>query len=76
MDFVVGLPRTQTDHDAIWVIMDKLTKLAHFLAIHSTFFLERLAKLYSNKIVQLHEVPVSIMSDRDPRFTSRSWSRL
>ena len=66
MDFVVGLPRTQTSHDAIWVIVDRLTKLAHFLAIHSTFSLERLARLYIDEVVKLHGVPVMIVSDRDP----------
>ena len=65
MDFFIGLPRTQNSHDAIWVIVDRLTKLAHILAMCSTYSLKRLAKLYINKIVKLHSVPVSIMSDRD-----------
>ena len=55
MDFVVRFPRTQTSHNAIWVIVDRLNKLAHFLAIHSTFSLERLASLYINEIVNLVE---------------------
>ena len=70
MDFVVGLPHTQIDHDAIWVIVDKLTKSAHFLAICNTFSLERLVKLYINEIVKLHGVPVTIVSDWDLGFTS------
>ena len=53
MDFVIGLPRTQIDCDAIWVIVDRVTKYAHFLAIHSTFSLDRLAKLYIDEIVKL-----------------------
>ena len=65
MDFVVGLSYTQTSHDAIWVIVDRLIKSAHFLAIHNNFTLDRLAKLYINEIVKLHEVLVSIVSDRD-----------
>ena len=65
MDFIVGLPRTQIDYNAIWVIMDRLTKLAHFPAIHNNFFLDRLAKLYINEIVKLHGVLVSIVSDWD-----------
>ncbi|WRX21064.1 Integrase zinc-binding domain - like 10 [Theobroma cacao] len=71
MDFVLGLPRTQRGKDAIWVIVDRLTKFAHFLAVHSTYSIEKLAQLYIDEIVRLHGVPVSIVSDRDPRFTSR-----
>ena len=76
MDFFVGLPRTQASHDAIWVIVDKPTKSTHFLAIHNTFSLDRLARLYINEIIKLHGVLVSIVSDRDPRFTSRFRARL
>ena len=70
MDFVIGLPRTQVDYDAIWVIVDRLTKSVHFLAIHNNFSLDRLVKLYISEIVKLYEVSVSIVLDRDPRFTS------
>ena len=76
MDFVVGLPRTQTSYDAIWVIVDRLTKLTHFLAIYNNFSLDRLAKLYINEIVKPHGVPVSIVSDWDPQFTSQFWPKL
>jgi len=76
MDFVTGLPKTRGFHDAIWVIVDRLTKSAHFLAIRTTLPLEGLAKLYIEEIVRLHGVPVSIISDRDPRFTSRFWGSL
>ncbi|XP_049392624.1 uncharacterized protein LOC125857001 [Solanum stenotomum] len=76
MDFVSGLPRTQRNHDAIWVIVDRLTKSAHFLAITMGYSLERLAELYINEIVRLHGIPVSIISDPDPRFTSRFWGSL
>ena len=76
MDFVTGLPRTQRRHDAIWVIVDRLTKSAHFLPINVEDSLEKLAQLYVDEIVRLHWVPVSIVSDRDPRFTSRFWPRL
>ena len=65
MDFVTGLPRTPTGKDAIWVIVDRLTKSAHFLAIRVDFSLERLARLYINEILRLHGAPVSIVSDRD-----------
>ena len=76
MDFVTGLPRTQRQHDAIWVIVDRLTNFAHFLPINVEDSLEKLAKLYVDEIVRLHGVPVSIVLDRDPRFTSRFWSSL
>ena len=58
------------------MIVDRLTKSAHFLAIHNNFFLNRLAELYVDEIVKLHGVPVSIVSNRDPRFTSRFWPKL
>ncbi|KAL0332911.1 UNVERIFIED_CONTAM: Transposon Tf2-12 polyprotein [Sesamum calycinum] len=76
MDFVVGLPRTLRKHDAIWVIVDRLTKSAHFLPIRLGDSLDKLAELYVSEIVKLHGVPVSIVSDRDPRFTSRFWGSL
>ena len=76
MDFVTSLPRTQRQHDAIWVIVDRLTKFAHFLPINVEDSLEKLAKLYVDEIVRLLGVPVSIVSDRDPRFTSRCWPSL
>ena len=76
MDFVAGLPRTQRQHDAIWVIVDRLTKSAHFLPVNVEDSLEKLAKLYVDEIMRLHGVPVSIVSDQDPRFTSRFWPSL
>ncbi|KAL2226649.1 UNVERIFIED_CONTAM: Transposon Tf2-11 polyprotein [Sesamum indicum] len=76
MDFVEGLPRTFRKHDAIWVILDRFTKSAHFLLVRITDSLDKLAGLYISKIVRLHGVPVSIVSDRDPRFTSRFWKSL
>ncbi|XP_074374411.1 uncharacterized protein LOC141714814 [Apium graveolens] len=71
MYFVIGLPKTFKKHDAIWVIVDILNKSAHFLAIRENMNLESLTLLYMNEIVRLHGIPVSIVSDRDPRFTSR-----
>ena len=73
MDFVVGLPKTTREHDAIWVIIDRLTKSAHFLPIKMTYSLEQFAEIYVREIVRLHGVPVSIISDRDSRFTSSFW---
>ena len=66
MDFVIGLPRTQRQHDVIWVIVDRLTKSAHFLPINVEDSLEKLAQLYVDEIVRLHGVPVSIVSNRVP----------
>ena len=76
MDFITGLPRTSRGHDAIWVIIDRLTKSTHFLPIKKTFPLNRLAKLYIEEVVRLHGIPASIISDRDPRFASRFWGAL
>ena len=73
MDFVTHLQRTQSRHDVVWVIMDRLTKSTHFLAIQMTFTLEELCQLHTREIVQLHGVLVSIVSDRDPRFTTHFW---
>ena len=63
MDFVVGLPKTQKGMDSIWVIVDRLTKSAHFLPVKTTFNADKLALLYVNEIVRLHGVPMSIVSD-------------
>jgi hypothetical protein len=76
MDFVTKLPRTKKGHDSIWVIVDRLTKSAHFLPMREDFNMERLALLYINEIVMRHGVPISIISDRDSRFTSRFWQSL
>jgi hypothetical protein len=65
-----------TGLDAVWVVVDRLTKSAHFLPIKTTYDMSRLAKEYVSEIVRLHGVPVSIISDRDPRFTSRFWQSL
>ena len=76
MDFVTHLPRTVRGHDAIWVVVDRLTKSAHFLAVNLRMSMAKLAQLYSKEIVRLHGVPSSIVSDRDPRFISRLWQTL
>jgi len=71
MDFIIEMPRTQKHHDAIWVIVDRLTKSAHFLTMKATFNAEQLAELYIKEIVRLHGVPLSIVSDWDTKFTSK-----
>jgi hypothetical protein len=76
MDFVVDLPKAPRGQDAIWVIVDRLTKTGHFLPIKITDSLEKLADLYVREIMRLHEVPISIVSYRDPRFTLRFWEKL
>ena len=73
MDFVTHFPWTPQRYDAVWVIVDRLSKSAHFLALQMTFTLERFCRLYIREIVRLHGVPVSIVSDRDPRFTAHFW---
>ncbi|GJW20678.1 hypothetical protein Tco_0031300 [Tanacetum coccineum] len=73
MDFVTKLPRTSSGHDTIWVIVDRLTKSAHFLPMREDYKMDRLASLYLNEIVARHGVPISIISNRDSRFTSRFW---
>ncbi|GKA95207.1 putative reverse transcriptase domain-containing protein, partial [Tanacetum coccineum] len=73
MDFVTKLPKSSSGHDTIWVIVDRLTKSAHFLPIREDYKTEKLAKIYTNEIVARHGVPVSIISDRDGRFTSHLW---
>ncbi|GJR02546.1 putative reverse transcriptase domain-containing protein [Tanacetum coccineum] len=74
MDFVTKFPGTSSGHDTIWVIVDRLTKSAHFLHMREDYKMERLARLYLNEIVARHGVSISIISDRDSRFTSRgSW---
>ena len=73
MDFVTKLPVTRHQNDAIWVIVDRLTKSAHFIPMKETFSMDRLACLYVDNIVALHGVPLSIISDRDSRFTSKFW---
>ncbi|KAG8491031.1 hypothetical protein CXB51_014171 [Gossypium anomalum] len=71
MDFVSGLPLTPTKKDFVWAIVDRLTKSEHFIPVRTDISLQKLAKLYISEIVRLHGVPVSIISDRDPLFTSR-----
>ncbi|GJZ98302.1 putative reverse transcriptase domain-containing protein, partial [Tanacetum coccineum] len=73
MDFVTKLPRTSTGHDTIWVIVNRLTKSAHFRPMRKDYKMDRLARLYLNEIVARHGVSILIISDRDSRFTLRFW---
>ncbi|WVZ58668.1 hypothetical protein U9M48_008910 [Paspalum notatum var. saurae] len=76
MDFIVGLPRTQKGYNSIWVVVDRLTKVAHFIPVNTTYSGARLAELYISRIVCLHGVPKKIISDRGSQFTSRFWEQL
>nr|CAD40062.3 OSJNBa0085C10.14 [Oryza sativa Japonica Group] len=76
MDFITGLPRTSSGHDSIWVIVDRLTKVAHFIPVRTTYSGSRLAELYMARIVCLHGVPKKIVSDRGSQFTSKFWKKL
>ncbi|GFY87591.1 hypothetical protein Acr_05g0012300 [Actinidia rufa] len=76
MDFVTGLPQSPRGHDAVWVIVDRLTKTAHFLPIQVIDLIEALSRLYIREIICLHGIPVSIVSDHDPRCTAHFWQGL
>lgn len=76
MDFVSRLSLSTGKKDVIWVIIDRLTKSAHFIPVRTDYSLDKLAELYIFEVVRLHRVPISIISDRDSRFTSRFWKKL
>ncbi len=76
MDFIVGLPLTPRKHDSIWVIVDRLTKTAHFIAVHTTYTAEKYAEIYIDRIVRLHGVPKTILSDRGTQFIARFWEQV
>jgi hypothetical protein len=76
MDFIVGLPRTQDGYDLIWVIVDRLTKVAHFISVKTTYTGAKLAEMYMSMMMCLHGVPKKIVSDRGTHFTSRFWGKL
>ena len=76
MDFVSGFSLTQQKHDSVWVIVDKLTKSAHFIPVMMDYSMDRIAELYVKEIIRLRGVPLSIVPNRDTRFTSRSWKEI
>ena len=76
MDFIDGLPRSRRGNTSIWVIVDRLTKSAHFIPIKSRKTAASLTSLYLKEIVRLHGIPSTIVSDRDPIFTSKFWRSL
>jgi hypothetical protein len=76
MDLVMGLLRTQSGYDSIWVIVDRLTKVSHFIPVKSTYSGPQLVELYMSRIVCLHGVPKKIVSDRGTQFILKFWERL
>ena len=76
MDFVVGFPLTSSRHNAILVVVDKLTKSSHFIPVRDTYDVMDVARLFINEIVRLHGVLKKIISNRDPKFTSRFWTSM
>jgi hypothetical protein len=76
MDFIVGLPRTQDGYDLIWVIVDHLTKVAHFIPVKTTCSGAKLAEHYMSRIMCLHGVPKKIVSDSGSQFTCKFWEKL
>jgi hypothetical protein len=76
MDFIVGLPRTTKGYDSIWVIIDRLTKITHFLPVKTDHPVTVYAQLYIARILSLHGVPKTIVSDCGPQFVSKFWEEL
>ena len=76
MDFITGLPTSSRGNDSIWVIVDRLSKVTHFLPVKTTYQSSQLAELYIARIVSLHGVPKNIVSDRGTQFTSRFWKKV
>ena len=76
MDFIVGLPNTAQKHDSIWVIVDRLTKMANFIPMHTTYNAKKYDEIYLDRIVCLHGVPKTIISDRGAQFVARFWKQL
>jgi hypothetical protein len=76
MDFILRLPMTQKGYDTIWVIVDRLTKVIHFIPVRTTYTRSLLAELYMARIICLHSVPKKNVSDRGTQFTSKSWKYL
>eukprot|EP00253_Pinus_taeda_P020588 PITA_20588 len=74
MDFITGLPLTSQRHNAILLVVDKLTKSAHFIPVRDTYDVADVARVFINEIIRFHGVPKKIISDRDSRFTSRFWT--
>ena len=75
MDFIVGLPNTSQKHDSIWVIVDRLTKTAHFIPVNTTYSAKKYAEIYLDQIIRLHGVPKMIIFYRGAQFIARFWEQ-
>jgi hypothetical protein len=76
MDFIIGFPRTGKQHDSIMVVVDKLMKAAHFIPLKTTHKEADVADIFMKEVARLHRIPKTIVSDRDPKFTSNFWKGL
>ena len=76
IDFIVGLPKTAKGYDSIWVVVDRLTKSAHFIQVKTGYKSHQYAELYIARIVSLHGIPKTIISDRGSQFVARFWEQL
>jgi hypothetical protein len=76
MDFIEGFPRTRKQHDSIMVVVDKLTKDAHFIPLKITHKAEDVVDIFLKEVARLHRIPKTIVSDRDSKFTSNFWKGL
>jgi hypothetical protein len=76
MDFIVGLPNTFQKHDSIWVIVDRLMKMSHFVLVHTTCTAKKYAEIYLDRIIFLHRVPKMIISNHGAQFVARFWEHL
>ena len=76
MDFIIGFPRTLKQHDSIMVVVDKLSKVAHFFLVKTTYLVGEVAQVFTREIVRLHIVTKNIVSNRDAKFTSMFWKEL
>jgi hypothetical protein len=76
MDFIVSLPNTSLRHDSIWVIIDRFTKTAHFLPVHTTYNAKKYAEIYLDQIVRLHGIPKTVISDCGAQFIAQFWEQL
>jgi hypothetical protein len=76
MDFIMGLPRTQSRYNSLWVTVDRLTKVAHFRHVKTTYTGPQLTELYMPRIVYFHGVPMRIVSDRETQVILKFWDRL
>ncbi|CAI7931085.1 unnamed protein product [Closterium sp. NIES-54] len=76
LDFITGLPSTSRGHDSILVVIDKFSKMGHFLPTNATATTEATARLFFDRIITIHGIPTTLISDRDPKFTSKFWKEL